>query len=42
MAERESRKVSSIHPLPGPAGAIYGMHLTNTGTAPLRGWVRGR
>ena len=40
MAERESRKVSSIHPLPGPAGAIYGMHLTNTGTAPLRGKVR--
>ena len=40
IVEEDSRPVSSIHPLPGPAGAIYGMHLTNTGTAPLRGRVR--
>lgn len=40
IAEKNSRMVSAIHPLPGPAGAIYGIHLTNTGMAPLRGKVR--
>lgn len=40
IVEETSKSVSPLHPLPGPAGALYGMYLTNTGNAPLRGKVR--
>ena len=40
ILEESARKVSPTHPLPGPSGALYGLDLTNTGGAPLRGKVR--
>lgn len=37
IPEEESVKTSDLHPLPGPSGVLFGLHLTNTGTATMRG-----
>ena len=40
VLEQDARQSSSIHPLPGPCGAIFGLHVSNTGNSPLRGTIK--
>lgn len=40
VLEPEARKASSIHPLPGPCGALFCLYITNTSPVPLRGTVK--
>lgn len=40
VMEKEALALSSIHPLPGPAGALFCMEVRNTAGCTLRGRVR--
>ncbi len=40
ILEMESKKTSSLHPLPGPCGAIFGLSIENNGTTPLNGTLK--
>ncbi|QOV18809.1 hypothetical protein INP51_12490 [Blautia liquoris] len=40
VLESESLQVSKIHPLPGPAGALYCMEIKNTSGTTLKGRVK--
>lgn len=39
IPEKESIKVSDIHPLPGPCGVLFGVEVKNTGKVPIRGKI---
>ena len=40
VSEKESRKVSDLHPLPGPAGACYCIEIRNTSGSKMKGRLK--